>query len=54
MTYGIDSLAAVTLETEISNLFGFQWHISSFMLNPTINKLAKEGVAIYRDENASN
>lgn len=48
MSYGIDSLAAVTLETEISKQFGFAWHISSFMLNPTINKLAVEGMDIYR------
>lgn len=50
MSYGIDSLLAVTLETEISNHFGFQWHISSFMLNPTINKLAKEGMEMYNEE----
>lgn len=50
MSYGIDSLAAVTLETEISKRFGFQWHVSSFMLNPTINKLAVEGMEIYREE----
>lgn len=49
MSYGIDSLAAVTLETEISKQFGFQWHISSFMLNPTINKLAIEGLEIYKE-----
>ncbi|MCF6171642.1 MAG: AMP-binding protein [Bacteroidales bacterium] len=48
--YGIDSLAAVTLEQEISNHFGFQWHVSSFMLKPTINKLAEEGMEIYREE----
>lgn len=47
MSYGIDSLAAVTLETEISKQFGFQWHVSSFMLNPTINKLVVEGMGIY-------
>jgi len=50
MSYGIDSLAAVTLETEISKQFGFQWHVSSFMLNPTINKLAIEGVELYKEE----
>ncbi|RLD43870.1 MAG: AMP-dependent synthetase [Bacteroidetes bacterium] len=50
MSYGIDSLAAVTLESEISQQFGFQWHVSSFMLNPTINKLAEEGMQIYREE----
>ena len=49
MSYGIDSLAAVTLEQEISEQFGFQWHVSSFMLNPTINKLAEEGMEIYRE-----
>jgi len=49
MSYGIDSLAAVTLEQEISQQFGFQWHVSSFMLNPTINKLAEEGMEIYRE-----
>ncbi|MFK5856959.1 MAG: AMP-binding protein [Bacteroidota bacterium] len=49
MSYGIDSLAAVTLETEISKQFGFQWHISSFILNPTINKLAAEGLEIYKE-----
>lgn len=48
-SYGIDSLAAVTLEQEISAQFGFQWHVSYFMLNPTINKLAKEGMEIYRE-----
>ena len=47
MSYGIDSLAAVTIETEISKRFGFQWHVSSFMLNPTINKLAAEGMEIF-------
>ncbi len=41
--YGIDSLSAVTIEQEISEYFGFDWHVSSFMLNPTINGLAKEG-----------
>jgi acyl-CoA synthetase (AMP-forming)/AMP-acid ligase II/acyl carrier protein len=50
MSYGIDSLSAVTLEQEISEKFGFQWHVSSFMLNPTINKLAEEGMAIFREE----
>jgi len=45
--YGIDSLAAVTLEMEISARFGFAWHVSSFMMNPTINALAKEGMLIY-------
>ncbi len=50
LSYGIDSLAAVTLETEISKQFGFQWHISSFILNPTINKLAEEGMEIYNEE----
>jgi acyl-CoA synthetase (AMP-forming)/AMP-acid ligase II/acyl carrier protein len=49
MSYGIDSLAAVTLEQEISQQFGFQWHVSSFMLNPTINKLAEEGMEIYSE-----
>ncbi len=49
MSYGIDSLAAVTLETEISKQFGFQWHVSSFMLNPTINKLAAEGMQLYKE-----
>ena len=49
MTYGIDSLAAVTLETEISKQFGFQWHVSSFILNPTINNLAVEGMEIYNE-----
>jgi len=48
-SYGIDSLAAVTLEQEISAQFGFQWHVSYFMLNPTINKLAKEGMEIFRE-----
>ena len=50
MSYGIDSLAAVTLETEISKQFGFQWHVSSFILNPTINKLAEEGMEIFNGE----
>jgi acyl-CoA synthetase (AMP-forming)/AMP-acid ligase II/acyl carrier protein len=50
-SYGIDSLAAVTLEQEISTRFGFQWHVSYFMLNPTINKLAKDGMELYREEN---
>ncbi len=50
MTYGIDSLAAVTLETEISKHFGFTWHVSSFILNPTINKLAEEGMDIYMED----
>lgn len=50
MSYGIDSLAAVTLETEISKHFGFHWHVSSFILNPTINSLAKEGMDIYKEE----
>ena len=45
--YGIDSLSAVTLEQEISEQFGFDWHVSSFMLNPTINGLAKEGVQLF-------
>ncbi len=45
--YGIDSLSAVTLEQEISDYFGFDWHVSSFMLNPTINGLAKEGVKLW-------
>jgi len=49
-SYGIDSLAAVTLEQEISTQFGFQWHVSYFMLNPTINKLAEEGMEIFREE----
>ena len=49
-SYGIDSLAAVTLEQEISAQFGFQWHVSYFMLNPTINKLAEEGMEIFREE----
>lgn len=49
MSFGIDSLAAVTLETEISKQFGFQWHVSSFILNPTINKLAEEGMEIYNE-----
>jgi acyl-CoA synthetase (AMP-forming)/AMP-acid ligase II/acyl carrier protein len=49
-SYGIDSLAAVTLEQEISTQFGFQWHVSYFMLNPTINKLAEEGMEIFRGE----
>jgi len=49
MSYGIDSLSAVTLEQEISGKFGFQWHVSSFMLNPTINKLAEEGMEIYKE-----
>ncbi len=48
-SYGIDSLAAVTLEQEISTRFGFQWHVSYFMLNPTINKLAEEGMEIFRN-----
>ncbi len=51
MSYGIDSLAAVTLETEISKRFGFQWHVSSFMLKPTINKLAKDGMEIFWEGN---
>ena len=50
MSYGIDSLTAVTLETEISKQFGFQWHVSSFMLNPTINKIASEGMEYYKEE----
>ena len=50
LNYGIDSLAAVTLEAEISDRFGFDWHVSSFMLNPTINGLAKEGMILYREE----
>ncbi len=45
--YGIDSLSAVTLEQEISDYFGFEWHVSSFMMNPTINGLAKEGVKLW-------
>ena len=49
--YGIDSLAAVTLESEISDRFGFKWHVSSFMLNPTINGLAKEGMILFEEEN---
>ena len=49
-SYGIDSLAAVTLEQEISTQFGFQWHVSYFMLNPTINKLAEDGMKIYKGE----
>lgn len=50
MSYGIDSLTAVTLEAEISERFGFQWHVSSFVLNPTINGLAAEGMKYYRGE----
>jgi len=50
MSYGVDSLSAVTLEQEISNKFGFKWHVSSFMLNPSINKLAKEGMEIYNEK----
>jgi len=48
-SYGIDSLAAVTLEQEISSQFGFQWHVSYFMLNPTINKLAEDGMELFRN-----
>jgi len=54
LQYGIDSLAAVTLESEISDKFGFQWHVSSFMFDPTINGLAKEGMAIYEEEKKEN
>jgi acyl-CoA synthetase (AMP-forming)/AMP-acid ligase II/acyl carrier protein len=50
MTFGIDSLAAVTLETEISKQFGFQWHLSSFILNPTINMLVDEGIKLYQEK----
>lgn len=50
MSYGVDSLSAVTLEQEISEKFGFQWHVSSFMLNPSINKLATEGMEIYKEK----
>ncbi len=53
-SYGIDSLSAVTLEQEISEYFGFEWHVSSFMLNPTINGLAKEGVQLYKKEKEAN
>lgn len=49
-SYGIDSLAAVTLEQEISTKFGFQWHVSYFMLNPTINKLAEDGMKLFKGE----
>ncbi len=48
--YGVDSLSAVNLEQEISEHFGFDWHVSSFMLNPTINALTKEGVELFREE----
>ena len=47
--YGIDSLAAVTLETEIGKHFNFQWHVSSFILNPTINSLTDEGMKIFEE-----
>lgn len=50
MSYGIDSLTAVTLEADISKQFGFEWHVSSFMLNPTINGLASEGMEYYCEE----
>ncbi len=49
LSYGLDSLAAVNLETEISAHFGVQWHVSSFMLNPTINKIAKEGAEMAKE-----
>jgi len=54
MSYGIDSLTAVTLESDISKQFGFEWHVSSFMLNPTINGLASEGMAYYPSRKALN
>ncbi len=56
IAFGIDSLAAVTLEAEINRQFGFNWHISSFMLNPTINSLALEGMDLYQkhEENPDN
>lgn len=50
LSYGLDSLAAVTLETEISAYFGVKWHVSSFMLNPTINKIAKEGAEMAAED----
>jgi acyl-CoA synthetase (AMP-forming)/AMP-acid ligase II/acyl carrier protein len=50
MTYGIDSIAAVTLETDINNHYNFNWHVSSFFLNPTINMLAEEAMTIYNEE----
>ena len=30
--------------------FGFQWHVSYFMLNPTIHKLAEDGMKIFNGE----
>ena len=48
--YGLDSLAAVSLESEINNHFGNYWHISMFMMDTSINQLVIEGMRIYAEE----
>lgn len=49
-SFGLDSLAAVSLESEISAHFGYIWHISLFMADTTIRQLAIDGVTIYEQE----
>jgi acyl-CoA synthetase (AMP-forming)/AMP-acid ligase II len=49
-SFGLDSLAAVALESEISAHFRYHWHISLFMLDATIKQMAVEGMAMYEQE----
>lgn len=52
-SFGLDSLAAVSLENEISAHFRFHWHISLFMMDTTIRQMAIDGLAIYEQEKST-
>lgn len=48
--YGLDSIAAVSLERDVNKQFGVEWPIESFLKENSVNKLVEEGIALLREE----
>ncbi len=42
--YGLDSIAAVSLERDVNKQFGVEWPIESFLMDKSIEQLVEEGM----------
>ncbi|HSG67745.1 MAG TPA: AMP-binding protein, partial [Bacteroidales bacterium] len=48
--YGLDSMAAVSLEKDVKEQFGVEWPIESFLKENSVNQLVEEGMELLRNK----
>ncbi len=48
--YGLDSIAAVSLERDVNKQFGIEWPIENLLKDNSVNQLVEEGIVLLRNK----